>query len=293
MTHSFTDIARRHYTAEAERQVRWDTTIIIFLILYVPVLALLTARASELAGVVGGAVLVIACVAVRELLIRKYSSRLLAAFRDGEPNAVWPVCELAVCEFRKQIEAHRARTLGSESEWQIARGAVAKKADEAQRAVAYWQGRQRQEQYNEVAATQLSVARHIDRKLRTALSKLDAKADALLRFYNDCDAKLSLMDRYNRDMDESRRLEELSGSIDSTIAGAEGTLAAIGAQFVREAEAMGQALGGLARIQIESLAGEAPLDNIEHLADQIIASSDAQRRAVEDLDSALLTGHRP
>ncbi len=99
-------------------------------------------------------------------------------------------------------------------------------------------------------------------------SKLDAKADALLCFYNDCDAKLSLMDRYNRDMDESRRLEELSGSIDSAIAAAEGTLAAIGAQFVREAEAMGQALGGLARIQIESLAGEVPLDNIEHLADR-------------------------
>ncbi len=72
-------------------------------------------------------------------------------------------------EFRNQIEDHRARTLGSESEWQIDRGTVAKKADDAQRAVAYWRGRQQQEPDNEVAATQLNVARSIDQKLRTAL----------------------------------------------------------------------------------------------------------------------------
>jgi len=291
VTHGIEDIARRYYRAEGESKAPWGTTVLVVVILTI-VAVQLAARGGAAATTIGLLALGIACAGVPALVARRHLSRGLAAFREGDPNAVRPVCALAMREFRKQIEAHRARTLGSESDWQIARGTVAKKADEAQRAVAYWRGRQRQEPDNEVAATQLSVARSIEQKLRTALSKLDAKADALLRFYNDCDAKLSLMDRYNRDMDESRRLEELSGSIDSAIAAAEGTLTAIGAQFVREAEAMGHALGGLARIQIESLAGEVPLDNIEHLADRIIASSDAQRRAVEDLDSALLTGHR-
>ncbi len=291
MTHGIEDIARRYYKAEAERNAPLGSTL--FAVVMLTILAVLaTATGGGAAISIGLVALGIALAGVTALVARRHLSRGLAAFRGGDPNAVRPVCALAMREFRTQIEAHRARTLGSESDWQIARGTVAEKADDAQRAVTYWRGRQRQEPDNEVAATQLSVARSIEQKLRTALSKLDAKADALLRFYNDCDAKLSLMDRYNRDMDESRRLEELSGSIDSAIAAAEGTLTAIGAQFVREAEAMGHALGGLARIQIESLAGEVPLDNIEHLADRIIASSDAQRRAVEDLDSALLTGYR-
>ena len=51
--------------------------------------------------------------------------------------------------------------------------------------------------------------------------------------------------------------------------------------------AVGKALGGLARVQIKSLAGEAPLENIEYLADRIIESSDMERRAVEELDRVL------
>ena len=153
--------------------------------------------------------------------------------------------------------------------------------------MSYWKARVEQEPTNEVASAQLRRASRFRTKLRSAVVKLDARADALLRFYNDCEAKLMLMDRYNRDLDESRRLEELSGRTDIAIAGAESTLAMIGQQFVREAQAVGQALGGLARIQIQSLAGEVQLEDIEYLSDRIIESSDAERRVVEELDREL------
>ncbi|MYI65993.1 MAG: hypothetical protein F4107_08685 [Gemmatimonadetes bacterium] len=68
------------------------------------------------------------------------------------------------------------------------------------------------------------------------------------------------------------------------IAGAQGALAAIGQEFLREAEAVGRALGGLAEVQIKSLAGEAPLDNIEYLADRVIENSESEERAIGALD---------
>ncbi|MDE2875219.1 MAG: hypothetical protein OXU69_05895 [Gemmatimonadota bacterium] len=226
----------------------------------------------------------------RSLLSRRRVAGGLSAFRAGDATAVARVHRFAAREFRLQIGRHRARTLGADSEWGTARAALAEAADEAQRSVAYWQARVRQEPDNELAAGQSRTASGLDDKLRSALAKLDARAETLLKFYNDCDARLSLMDRYNQDMEETRRLEELSGRTDVAIAGAEDTLLAIGEQFVREAQAVGRALGGLARVQIRSLAGDAPLDNIEYLADRIIESSDAERRAVEDLDRVLQQG---
>ncbi|MXW18629.1 MAG: hypothetical protein F4Z83_13930 [Gemmatimonadetes bacterium] len=244
-----------------------------------------------LAFLLGLPVLVLATSSLsRSLLGRARVRRALAAFRAGDATAVGKVHRFAAREFRLQIGRHRARTLGADSEWGMARAALAEAADEAQRSVAYWKARTEQEPDNQLAAGQSQTASDLDGKLRSALAKLDARADTLLRFYNDCDARLSLMDRYNQDMEETRRLEELSGRTDVAIAGAEDTLLAIGEQFIREAQAVGRALGGLARVQIKSLAGDAPLDNIEYLADRIIESSDAERRVVEDLDRILQQG---
>ena len=293
LTESLDDIARRCFEFEQSRfagarrvgvfvQVMVLTTVVAF------VLNLPTASPGFLAGLVavGAAIL-----ASSRLFLRRRVSRALAAFRVGEATAVGKVHRFAAREFRLQIGRHRARTLGADSEWGMARSALAEAADEAQRSVAYWKARVRQEPDNQLAAGQSQTAADLDDKLRSALAKLDARADTLLKFYNDCDARLSLMDRYNQDMEETRRLEELSGRTDVAIAGAEDTLLAIGEQFVREAQAVGRALGGLARVQIKSLAGDAPLDNIEYLADRIIESSDAERRAVEDLDRVLQEGH--
>lgn len=208
----------------------------------------------------------------------------LKAYRNGDSDAVQAVHRFAVEEFRREIGAHRARTLGSDSEWEQARASLAQALNEADGSVAYWRLRSKGSRETELARRQLEVAVELERKLRRALKKLDGRADVLLRFYNDCDARLAVMDRCNRDMAEARRLEDLSGRADMVIAEAEGTLAAIGGQFVREAQLIGQAMGGLARVQLQSLAGEVHIDNIESLADRIIESSEAEERAIRTLD---------
>ena len=307
VTRPLDDIARRHYEAQATKfrliagrslgeslpRILWFAYAAAFFAvifgfgLYGVLAALLPAdvAAAVARAVVSG--LILLAIPTPYLLARRHVSKGLAAFRAGEPDAVRPVWEFAVKEFRRRIKAHRARTLGSDSEWGVARTSLAEKADEAQRSATYWRMRVREEPENSVAATQLQAALDIDDKLRTAMVKLDARADALLQFYNVCEAKVALMDRYGSDIDEIRRLEHLSGEADMAVATAEITLADIGHQFIQEAQAVGQALGGLERIQVKSLAGEAQLENIEYLADRIIQSSDAERRAVEDLDRGL------
>ena len=173
------------------------------------------------------------------------------------------VHEFAVADFRERIAEHRARTIGANSEWGRARASLAEAADEAQRSVAYWRERLRAEPESELAGAQGRVADRLEAKLGEALGKLDARAAALRKFYNDCDARLRVMDRCNRDLEESRRLEELSGRADIVIARAEGVMESIARAFVAEARAMGEALGIVATVGIKSLAGVAPVENIE------------------------------
>ena len=210
-------------------------------------------------------------------------SRRLKAFRAGEPGVILDVYRFAVHEFRIQVERHRARTLGSRSEWGAARAELARAVDGADRSMAYWRARLRQDPDNGMAARQLQTATELNAKLGSALGKLDGRADVLRKFYNDCEARIAVMDRCNRDMEETRRLERLSGTADMVIAGADTALAAIGASFVREAHKMGEVLGSFERLQLKSLAGEAPLDDIEFLADRINESSEREYHTVERL----------
>ena len=215
------------------------------------------------------------------------ASRRLKAFRAGESGVVLDVYRFAVHEFRGQIERHRARTLGSESEWGAARAELARAVDAADRSVAYWRARLGQDPDNELATRQLKTATALDAKLGSALGRLDERADVLRKFYNECEARVAVMDRYNRDLEESRRLERLSGTADMVIAGADAALAGIGASFVREALKVGEVLGNFERLQLTSLAGEAPLDNIEYLADRINESSGREFETVEKLSRAI------
>ena len=210
-------------------------------------------------------------------------SRRLKAFRSGEPDVVLDVYRFAVDEFRGQIERHRARTLGRRSEWGAARAELARAVDEADRSMAYWRARLGQDPDNQTFAGQWRTATKLQGKLRSALGKLDGRADVLRRFYNDCEARIAVMDRCNRDIEETRRLDRLSGTADMVIVGAETALAGIGASFVREAHKMGRVLGSFERLQLKSLAGEAPLDDIEFLADRINESSEKEFATVERL----------
>ena len=220
--------------------------------------------------------------------IRATMERGIAAYRKGEHWAVLRVHRFAVSEFRERIAAHRARTMGADSEWGRARASLAEAADEAQRSAAYWRERLRAEPESELATAQGRIAGRLEAKLGEALEKLDARATALRKFYNDCDARLAVMDRCNRDLEESRRLEELSGRADIVIAEAQGAMESIARAFVAEARAMGDALGIVATVGIKSLAGEVPVENIEYLADRIIEDSDRERATIEDLDRQLM-----
>lgn len=290
MTDSLDDLARRCSESEGGDRPVSGTGVALFMMLVVVAAYLATVFPADYAlQILLGLTLPALAISSlrRSLLARIRMRRALAAFRAGDAAAVAKVHRFAAREFREQVGRHRERALGADSEWGMARAALAGAADEARRSVAYWEARVRQEPDNQLAPGQLRAASDLDGKLRSALGKLDARADTLLRFYNECDARLSLMDRYNQDVEETRRLEELSGRSDVAIAGAEGTLVAIGELFVREARAVGRALGGLERVPIKSLAGDAPLDDVEYLADRIIESSDAERRAVEELDLVL------
>ena len=215
---------------------------------------------------------------------RMQVSYRLRAYREGDAETLQTVHQFAVKQFRNAIESHRARTLGGDTEWGKARESLTRALDQAGRSVAYWKVRAEQSPENELARGQFEVATELRAKLRLALGKLNRRADVLLNFYNECEARLAVMDRYTRDMEETRRLEELSGRADMVIAGAQGALVTIGQEFVREAKAVGRALGGLAEVQIKSLAGEAPLDNIEYLADRVIENSESEERAIGALD---------
>ena len=219
--------------------------------------------------------------------IRASVKQGIAAYERGEPWAVARVHEYAVEEFRNRVAEHREQTLGDSSEWGRARASLMKAASDAQRSAAYWRARLRQEPSNEFAKSQKDVSDRLQAKLAKAFEKLEARSVALRRFYNECDARLVAMDRRNRDLEEFRRLEELSGRADMIIAHAEGTIHGLATAFMAEARAFADALGGVATVGILSLAGEAPVDNIDYFADRIIEDSDRDRSAIEDLERRL------
>ena len=211
----------------------------------------------------------------------------LLARRAAEANATEAEYRFAVEEFRTQIERHRARTLGRESDWAAARASLTEAVDGTRRSTAYWRARLGKDPGNQMFTGQLKTATELHAKLRSALDKLDGRADVLLEFYHNCEARVAVMDQYNSDMEEIRRLERLSGSADMVIAGAETALGGIGASFLREARKVGEVIGAFERMQLKSLVGEAPLDDIEFLADRINESSERQFDTVGQLSRTI------
>ncbi len=209
--------------------------------------------------------------------------RTSVALRAGKLDRTEAKYRFAVKGFRTQIERHRAQTLGRESEWATARASLSEAVDGARESIAYWRARLGQDPGNQMVTGQWKTAIQLHAKLRSALGKLDGRANVLLKFYRDCEARIAVMERYNRDIEEIRRLERLSGSADTVIAGAETTLGGIGASFLREARQVGEVIGTFERLQLKSLVGEAPLEDIEFLADRINESSERQFETVEQL----------
>ncbi|MDG2282908.1 MAG: hypothetical protein P8L45_07280 [Longimicrobiales bacterium] len=61
------------------------------------------------------------------------------------------------------------------------------------------------------------------------------------------------------------------------------TLQRIGMGFIEQATRVGEALGAIERHRLKELAGEAPLEQIEALADQIIQTSTEEGETLEAL----------
>ncbi len=211
----------------------------------------------------------------------------LKAYHDGDAETLQQVHNYAMAHFHELIEEHRARTLGPESEWARARAPLAEALDDANKSVAYWQERLKIDPDNEVGQQQYKVVKELEDKLRNALAKVDERADLLLRFYNECEAKLAVMDRCNRDIEEARKVEALSNRTDVVIAQAEGAIQALGRSFVEEAQKIARALGDTAGTQYKVLAGEASLDNIDYVADKIVECSDSEQQQIKDMQKAL------
>lgn len=71
------------------------------------------------------------------------------------------------------------------------------------------------------------------------------------------------------------------------IAEADTALGGIGASFLREARQVGEVIGSFERLRLRSLVGEAPLDDIEFLADRINESSERQFDTIQQLSRTI------
>jgi len=231
----------------------------------------LTLMLASIAGVLGG-------VGTGWLTHRDHQAQLHRFSRELN-DSPWLFYEAVALKFAAEVERQRARTIGPSSEWGRARLSLESAAQEADRSVAYWTQRQATER--DIAQTQLEAATRLRDKFHTALSGLDQRARLLVTFFNDCEARVAVLQSTKRDYEEIRKLEALADRSDDIVTQAEGTLVAIGASFVSEALRVGNALGGLERIGLANLAGEVPVDHLEALADRILESAERDQSALE------------
>ena len=152
-------------------------------------------------------------------------------FSSALENAPWTLYEAVALKFVAEIERQRARTIGPESEWGRARLTLESAAQEADRSVAYWTQRLAFEP-DGIAREQLKAANRLRDKFRTALSGLDQRARLLVAFFNDCEARIAVLQNTKRDYEEITKLEALTDRSDEVVSNAEATLASIGAGFV-------------------------------------------------------------
>ena len=234
-------------------------------------------------GLVGGASPWLA----RAYRIRKQCKEDYTAYLAGDADAVAAVHRHALKLLRDRIRRQRERMLGSDSEWVRARAPLTEALGEAKGRIAYWQERGQDEPESEIASLQLGTAQRLHGKLKDALAEVDNRAAALSYFYHRCEAKLAAMDRSSNDLVEVRRLEQLSGKADAAMAHARGTIEGLAQSFLAEAQNIASALGSADRSQLGVLAGNAPIENIEYLADKIHESRERDRGAIEKLERTL------
>jgi hypothetical protein len=226
---------------------------------------------------------------VAELVARRSYRTTLARFYRELNTSPGKLYAAVAAQFEREIERQRARTLGPESEWDQARKPLEAAAQEAARSVAYWERRYVMDQANEVVLRQRETALRLDRKFQRALTHLHARAHILARFFNECEARLAVLQSATRDYDEARKLDALAERADEVVADAQRTLTDIGSTFVTEAIRVGNALGRLERAGWLGMANAVSVDKIETLADRILDSSLHERDTLEQLTREVLS----
>lgn len=231
--------------------------------------------------IVGGA-------AVAEVVTRRSYRTQLGRFYRELAASPWKLYEAVARNFAVEIERQRARTLGPDSDWGRARRPLEAAAQETARSVAYWEQRCATDPGNDVAQQQRETAVRLRDKFQEAVTQLDARAQALVTFFNECEARLAVLQYARRDYEEIRKLSHLSERADDIVTDARTTLTAIGSRFVSEAIRVGNALGGIERVGWLSLADNVAVDRIETLADRILESSNNEREMLDRLAKEVL-----
>ena len=232
--------------------------------------------------VIAGAFIASGSVVAEWLLRRSMQKKTARFFRDLNQKP-WMFYEKIAAKFETEITRQRARTLGPDSDWGKSRRPLENAAHEVARSLAYWEQRLATDPGNQVATQQLETAQRLNRKFQGALTELDARAHVLVSFFNQCEARLAVLQSSKRDYEEAQKLGALSERAEDIVADARSTLVSIGNTFLSEAVRVGNALGGLERIGILNLAAAVPVDQVETLADRILESSQHEMTELERL----------
>lgn len=240
-----------------------------------------------LAGWIAGVIAGVLVMAVGIGFFERDRSRRLAEFERAMDERPWEFYGAVADRFRRDLEGQRIRLTGPRSEWGRARAPLEDALREARRSQAYWEERAAQDPGQPILREHALTAGSLAGKFQSAAEELDARSRILFDFFDRCEAKLAVLEHSGRDVEESRRLARLSDRAAGVAHDAEAAIAGIAGDVLRQAVQVGRALGAMERLRIQHSAGELPVDEIEAVADRIIASADEERRALEDLVSSV------
>lgn len=204
----------------------------------------------------------------------------MAAYRGRDPQTVLRVCTFAAKVYGERLESKRERTIGEDSDWSRRRDKVARAADGAGSAVAYWNERAREDPESQAIRERLAAASALGRKLSGALRSMDEQATEGRGAYAECQA--SINDLLRR-IDDLEQIRDLHGIPEEDRAG--GTLAdvsvkAVTADLVEAAAAVGVAIRELPRLELRK-ATEDEGNDLVQLADSGTLRSEQKRKSAE------------
>ena len=227
----------------------------------------------------------LACAIAAAFTSPRYVSRRMRAYRLRDTDVVVRVCAFSVQKYRDQIASEQERALGDKSQWTRKRGEIARAADGAGEAAAYWTERTQQEPGSPRVEARLAAATGLSEKLTLALAALDQRAQAIGAVFDQCHDKVDALEQRVGDVDKIRQLGKLSDTAGNGQALAAASVKAIAEELREEAEGVSDVLKHLSKLEVATALEDAE-DNVEQLADEIVVESERVNKAIADLDLA-------